>query len=167
MPRKGRKGARLIVLPFEKQLTVGALASQTVIKDDLAQVLLDDVYAISADVYVAVANHTVNEGPIEVGLCHSDYSGAEVEEYLEVTDSWDFSNQTEQEKRRRKVRRIGFLDGAGITEKLNDGVKTRVPLKFPLQEGMTLGVWAFNKDSTVLTTGTLITFTGQIYCKKI
>lgn len=165
MARKGqRKGFRS--LPFQDSLTLGALAASDVVSEAFAQTVTEDTWLISADVSWSINGHTATQGPIDVGLAHSDYTAAEIEECLEIASSWDVGDKIAQEKRRRKVRFVGTFNGDQEHESLNDGVPIKTKLGFKLAEGDTLSLWAYNRDGAALTTGTVVVVNGRINARS-
>lgn len=161
-----KKRGRIVVLPFNEVLNCDALASYDVTATQMSQVTNRDLYAISMDVSAAYETGAAPAGPVIVGVAHNDYTAEEIEEHLEVADSWDFSNKTDQEKRRRKVRKIGMFDGISTSEKLFDGGTKRIPLKFMLNEGATLKSWCYNASDAALNASFDIRLIGQVYARK-
>ncbi len=130
----------------------------------------------SKDVALTVFDETVNErtlvssivatysnkgltpeagvGPIMVGICHSDYTAAEVEAFIETTGSWDEGDLVQQEVAARKIRRIGVFeeDSALETETLNDGKPIKTKLNWILNQGQTLSLWTYNMGTAPVST---------------
>ncbi len=148
-------------------LTVGALAAQDLVSTVLADTADDEIFGISLDATYTLSDHTGAEGPIDVGIAHSDYSAAEIEEWFEAQGAWDRSDLILREQARRRCRHVGTFAGLSTDEVLADGVRIRTPLKFVFQEGMTLALWAFNSSSATLTTGALVKIAGTLWCRKI
>ncbi len=94
-------------------------------------------------------------GPIMVGVAHSDYSAAEIEEWIENAGSWDEGDLVNQEIAGRKIRKIGIFevpDGVAESRELNDGRPIKTKLNWILLQGQTLGVWAYNLGQNPLAT---------------
>ncbi len=96
-----------------------------------------------------------NQGPIMVGVAHSDYTAAEIEEWVENTSSWEQGNKVQQEIARRKIRRVGtFLTEGNLGEVvrgiLNDGKPIRTRCGWGLITGQTLKIWSYNLGSVAL-----------------
>lgn len=162
-----RKGGRLWVPRMSESLATGALAVNTVTGTNFANSFRREAYVISGDFTATMHGHTAGEGPIVVGLAHSDYSDAEIEEWLEANGSWDISDKIAQEHARRKCRILGTFSGVGVTETLNDGKPFRKKIGFTVESEHTLKLWAYNESGTQLTTGTIIELKGPLYCKPV
>lgn len=103
------------------------------------------------------------DGPIVVGLAHSDYTDAEIEEVLENTGSWNEGSKVEQEIAKRLVRIVGqFQDsGAPGIEVLNDGKPIKTKLNWIVNQGQTLKLWAYNAGSSALTGSAVVRAQGH------
>lgn len=162
MPRKRsyiRRGG------VEENMALGALADQTAIAEIFDNVVDGKTFLVSIHAAYALRAHTAGEGPIVFGVAHSDYSSAEIEEYLETTGSWKTGDKIAQEQARRKVRIIGVFDGLSTEEKFKDGELQKTPLKFMIEEAQSLKLWAYNKSGAALTTGTVLTADGSVWLK--
>ncbi len=159
-----RKGYRY--LPVDEQLAVGTLGARSVIKSDFDSVLDNDMFFMSFRGTWAIEAHTAAEGPIVVGLAHSDYTSAEVEEALEAIASWDQGDKVAQEQARRKVRTVGVFDGLTTIEKLNDGRAFTTKLRFMVEIGETLAAWAWNQDAAQLADGTILKVQGGVSARR-
>ncbi len=126
-----------------------------------------EFFAISADLYWAMRNHTAGEGPVIVGVAHSDYTDVEVAENLNLTGMEDPGDKVAQEQGRRLIRRTGQFSGIGTDEVLNDGRAKRVKIGFVITDGFSLAFWAQNKNGGALTTGTVVETSGKIYGRWI
>lgn len=159
--RRRRRRRPLVVLPVNTSLTVGTLASETVVMSD-AIGISSDFYAISADLTWSMRDHTGGEGPIAVGLTCNNYSVTEVKEKLNAAPTGP-SDFVAAEKARRKVRFVADFPGLNTEETLNDGKPIRTKLKINLGGNNDIACFAFNKSGASLTTGTIIRAEGQIY----
>lgn len=157
----------MFVPRMTEALSVGAPASNTVVAADFANVVDQEVWAISMDATVTMHGNTAGQGPCIVGVAHGDYTQAEIEEWLEANGSWVSSDQIANEKAKRKCRIIGNFDCQETTEKLNDGKPMRVKLGWKIQEGETLKLWAYNDSSAAFSTGKIIELKGPIYLKPL
>ncbi len=151
---------------IEDNLTLGALASKDVVKDDLADTVNERTLVSSVVAAYSLAGWTLttNDGPILIGIAHSDYTDAEIEEYLESTGSWDEGDLVQQEISKRKIRRIGIFeepdtDTGSVT--LNDGKPIKTKLNWILNQGQTLAVWAYNTGAGPITTGATVHTEGH------
>lgn len=164
---KRRRSRRFRALPVQGAITLGALAADTVIKQNHTGSFGRDAYVISGDLDLCMRNQTAGEGPVKVGIAHGDYTAAEIEECLEATDSWDPSDKVANEKRRRQVREIGVFPAIAVDEVLNDGRKIRVPFKFVCESGQTIAFWAWNRSGAALTGGASVSYDGKIYVRYL
>ncbi len=94
-------------------------------------------------------------GPIQVGVAHSDYSDAEIEEWLETTASWNEGDLVQQEVGSRRCRNVGVFEvpfGAAESRFLNDGKPITTKLGWILLQGQTVKLWAYNLGAAALLT---------------
>ncbi len=103
---------------------------------------------------------TPADGPLVVGIAHSDYTSAEIEGWIESANSWDQGNMVSQEVRQRKIRTVGVFTTAGaadgVTIVLNDGKPITTKCGWMLSTGQTVRFWLYNQglgsqDAGVLT----------------
>ncbi len=160
-PRKGRKMGKYIRGDIDEELGVGALTTKTVINAAFDSVVNERTLVSSIVALWSMEAHTGGEGPIVVGVNHSDYTAAEVQEVLDATGSWDEGDLVAQEIAGRKIRQIGVFQGVAALETLNDGKPIKTKLNWILLQGQTLDVWAYNRDAATLTTGTSIKVDGH------
>lgn len=164
---KHRNMGKYIRGTIDESTSFAALASKTVISAAFDQVVVDRMLCSSVKAIYSLRDFTpaVNSGPILVGIAHSDYSAAEIEEFLETSDSWDEGNKVEQEIANRLIRRVGtFQSPALATESvsLNDGKPIRTKLNWILNQGQTLQLWVYNLGSAaVATTTPVVDLAGQ------
>ncbi len=126
--------------------------------------LLDqEVWAISMDVQALLHGNTAGEGPLIIGVAHSDYSAAEIEEWLEEASSWIKANKVGQERAKRKCRTIGTFDMSVVNERMNQGKSMRVKLGFAIEDGSGLQLWGYNEGAAALTTGGVVEITGKAF----
>ncbi len=153
-------------LKVVKTLALGALASNDLIGSLLSTVANEALYLISADLTWATEEHAGDIGPISVGVAHSDYSDAEVEQWIESVGSWDRADQVAREQSRRKCRQAGTFAGELSNEILNDGKSIRTKLGWICQEDETLRIWGFNQNDAALVAGTLVKVIGTIWARR-
>ncbi len=91
-----------------------------------------------------------DEGPLIFGIAHSDYTLAEIEEWIESTGSWSAGDLNSQEISRRKIRRVGSLSKGG---EANDGKPIRTKCGWMLTTGDNIAWWVWNPGVAPLTTG--------------
>jgi len=163
MARKNR--GMVIKGNVDETTTLGALASNTLVAIDYDETPDEEVFALSQEATWAITGHTVDEGPIVVGFAHSDYSEAEIEEVIENAGSWDRGDLVAQEVARRKVRIVGTFPGDLTEEVLNEGSPIKSPIKWGINTGKTLKLFAYSRHSAPLTAGTLLLVNGHIWLK--
>ncbi len=165
----GRRGSRRYSLRKVRtipQITVGTLATITVVVGALAPASTAAYRLISCAHTWSLSGHTAGEGPYSVGYAFGDYSVAEIKESIEIANSISPSDKVAQEKANRWVRHVGTFSGAEVSESLNDGkvIKTRLNWFVPI--GSTVNAFLYNEDLTAnQTTGSLIDLTGNLWVK--
>ncbi len=141
-------------------------AANALVKADLLAGGDNEFRLLSIRGVYALRDLTAGEGPLLVGVAHSDYTEAEIEEYLEnETQLTRGDLVATREISRRLVRRIGIFGGGTLTQDaLNDGKPIHTRLNWPMATGDTLTFWVLNMGST-LTTGAEAVFTGNLTIK--
>ncbi len=157
---KRRRGGRKRYLKIQDSMVVGALVAGDLVAEDLADTVDDKVFALWFKGTVALTGNTAGEGPLQVGLAHSDYSAAEIEEALEAVGNWDEGDLVAREQGKRRVRSVGEFAGLDAVEVLNDGKALFIKMMFPLENGITLKTWARNNTGSTRTTGGNVRFSG-------
>ena len=109
---------------------------------------------------------TAADGPIMAGVCHSDYTNTEIEEWIEQGASWDQGDMVAQEEARRKIRLVGVFNttgpGAqGAASVLNDGRPITTKCKWQLTTGDTVKFFAYNQGSGALAAGAVLHVNGH------
>ncbi len=160
-----RKGYRY--LPVDTTFPIGNLVTKDVIADDLNSVVDNDTFMISADLVWGTEDFTPGEGPLVVGLSHSDYVAAEIEECIEALAAWDKGDKIANERRRRKVRVVGTFPLIAADEVLNLGMPVKTRLGFTCEIGITLKTWAYNPSLGTIATGGSVMATGGINSRRI
>ncbi len=170
MAKKGRRRramGRYLRGGVDENLGIAALAAK-----DLVAVNFDEtvnertlVSSIVATYSIAELTAGANIGPIMVGIAHSDYSDAEIQEVIDQTQSWNEGDKVGQEVAKRLVRRIGQFAQPGDSLApvvLNDGKAIKTKLNWILLQGQTLKLWAYNLGTgAVATTTPIITVQGH------
>ncbi len=157
-PAKRRKYRRYIRGSIDHKLALGTLAAQTLIGSNIADVVTEKAFLSSLKASWSIDNFTPssNIGPIIVGIAHSDYTDAEIEEWLESTTNWDQGDKIAQEQGRRKCRIVGQFEfnpaAASAWVSLNDGRQTTTKAKWQLITGQTVKIWAYNAGSNAVAT---------------
>ncbi len=132
------------------------LAAATLVSSDFDETPEQDTLVSSLVASYSIDNLVAGQGPIIFGVAHSDYSDAEIEEFIENTGSWDQGSKIEQERAKRLIRKIGTLvgtQGTGTNDvQFNGGVPVKTKLNWRLNTGDTLNLWAYNISATALST---------------
>ncbi len=144
-------------------LALSTLAANTVLAVNAsADVAIDTGRVTSAEITYDIEDHTVGEGPLAVGLAHSDYTVAEILEFLQLATGFDRGDKGGQEIAKRLIRRVGTFTGGSDGEVLNDGKPIKTKLNWVLTEGKTVQAWIINLSSGALTTGTRYNVNGKL-----
>ncbi len=148
----------------DEKLVLGTLASLAVISGQFDETVNERTRVTSIVATYSMNEFTVaaGDGPVQVGVCHSDYSSAEIEEVLEATGSWDEGDLIQQELAKRKIRRIGIFDSDQVDDVLNDGKPIKTKLNWILNQGQSLRLWAYNTGAGALDTGAIINVNGHV-----
>ncbi len=158
--RKYRRYLRGNIVETE---ALGALAISTGKKQAFTGVVKESTWVSSVKATYSLANFTagINKGPVVVYLCHSGYSLAEIEEYIEASGaaSWDEGDLATKEimSRGRMIKKVGsFQPGsnhqpADMLKMSSRPITTK--LGFLLLTGQTVAVVYYNMGGDALTTG--------------
>ncbi len=120
-----------------------------------------------------ISDLTQGDGPIVVGLAHSDYTAAEIEEWYEAQAAWSTNDKIAQEQAGRKCRQVGTLMNQGTSSAsqgdavLNDGKPVTTKCGWRMNDGEGLVFWAYNDGDAVLITGSKLTLNGRATCRKM
>ncbi len=157
-PRKRRKFRRYVKGSVDESLQLGTLGARTLITDTWDETVIERTLITSIDVTWSLGQFTpaVGDGPIIVGVAHSDYTDAEIEEVIENSGSWNEGAKIEQERSKRQIRIVGSFftgpDSALAIVTLNDGKPIHTKLNWILVTGQTLKMFAYNAGSSPLAT---------------
>ncbi len=167
MAKKRRRSSRnFTTARLAASKALSTLGSATLIGSNLLNASDSDYRAISVDLYWALNEGTVGEGPISVGLAHGDYSDGEIEECIEQLSSMARGDKIAQEQNNRLVRMVGvFTPNTGTDQKLNDGKLIRTRLNWHITTGKTIKIWAYNNTASTLTTGAVVAVQGVLYAR--
>ncbi len=149
---------------------IGALATEDVVVVPITASVADKLRLISFNaIYTWVDIAAAVDGGLEFGLCHSDYSAAEVEECLEAANSIDLGDKIAQEQANRLVRRVGSMSSVsaatGQEAQFNEGRQVKTKLNWLLSAGDTLNIWMRNGSGIVYTAGSSISVLGDLWVK--
>ncbi len=141
-----------------ESLSLSTLAATTLIADPFDDVVTERALVSSMVASWSVINWTAGSavGPLRVGIAHSDYTDAEIEEWIETTASWDVADKlASQEISRRLIRTVGILTApanALLQSVLNDGKPIKIKLNWMLNTNQTLTIWAYNMGASAFST---------------
>ncbi len=162
--RKRQVKFSVIKFDFNRTLTTLALDGLTSI-NVLGTNLERAAYAISLDCYWTLRGLTVGEGPLQVGMAHSDLSTTEIGEAL-IAEPTGPGDIVEREQSSRPVRNSGVFSGFAANEVLNDGKPMRTKLGFTLDEEQNVLMWVKNISlANPMTTGAAIRGIGKLYVR--
>jgi len=155
---KGRKYRRYMKGQISHSMAVGALATQDVKTSSNSEVLTESAWLSSVKAIWAMQGGAfgADEGPVLVGISHSDYTAAEIEEWIENAASWDQNDEVGKEVARRKIRRVGIFHGLGVTteaEVMNDSKPIHTKCGWLMGTGQTVTMWAYNTGTETLQSG--------------
>ncbi len=108
---------------------------------------------------------TAGETPIQLYLAHSDYSSAEIEEYVELSGLLGPNNLVEKETSKRLIRELGGfhnLEVTGETVIIGDGKPLKTRLNWLVADGFTINLFSYNNTGGQLTTGGVVRVIGHI-----
>ncbi len=155
---RNRKMAGYIRGNIEEDFSLGTLAANTAAVQINADAVNGRTYLSSIVATWSLAGFTPNDntGPLECGIAHSDYTLAEITEWIVLNTGWDAGNKVSREIASRQIRRVGQFDvisgGAGAVTVLNDGKPIRTKLGWVLEQEQTVDYWVFNHGSAALAT---------------
>ncbi len=162
MAKHQKTRSRLFVPRIKESLAAGALAASDAISTAFTATVDRPYWLASIDTMVGAQGFAGGDGPVIVGIAHSDYSAAEIEEWIEATASWSSIDKVEQEQARRKCRIIGQVNDPA-SQQFNDGKITRTKCGWILEAGSTLSLFIYNDGVAVLTAGGVVDLTGRAY----
>jgi len=113
-----------------------------------------EFWAIAAKLTWALEDLTTGQGPIAVGLSHSDYSAAEVAEWYTATGVMT-GDEIALEQMKRKCRDVGVFTPAAISDTpaaINAGRPVFTKLGFRCADSQQVNVWARNHSDAALST---------------
>ncbi len=161
---KRRGSSRARMAGYRKLAVDHSQAAGTVNVDDtvstaFADVLTEQRRITSAVLTWASQGWTAGDGPVVVGLAHSDYTAAEIEECLEAGGTWDEGDKVAQEQGKRLVRIVGTIGDS--EEDINDGMPVKTKLNWLLATGDTLQTFIWNRGIQ-MTTGMTVEVSGHL-----
>lgn len=166
MARK-RRGSRILKGNCDEVMALGTLANNTVISANFDETVTERTLVLSVELTYGLDGGTQGEGPIIVGIAHSDYSSTEIQEFIQNAGAWSEGDLVNQEIARRKIRIVGQLPRDEEDEVLNDGNPIKTPCKWVLTTGQTLKQFAYNASGGSLTTGSNLKMFGHAWLKVL
>jgi len=162
---KKRKYRPYLKGQIELDIGLGTLAADTLILEPAGDSVDEETWLSSVKALYALQDFTATtgDGPIIIGLAHSDYSAAEIEQWIESTGSWSKYDLVQQEIAKRKIRRIGTFQQNVQPENLevmNDGRPLTTKCGWMLGSGQTVEFWCYNAG-LALTTGSQVQIRGH------
>ncbi len=153
----------------DEAIALGTLAGKDALKQDFGEVMVDPGLISSILATWAMEGFTpaAGDGPVRVGVAHSDYSAAEIEEWIENAQSWDLGDKIGQEVGKRLIREIGVfrspnpVGNVGGPQTLNEGRPIKTKLNWRMTTGDTIAVWAYNSGGGNLGTGAIVHASGH------
>ncbi len=167
--RRGRKKFRKYLKgQINFKFALSTLGATTGILGPVPDTLNEKAWVSSCKCVYALEEFTdaADDGPILLLVAHSDYTLAQVEEWIENTNSWTQGSLRQQEIAARKIRRIGMFHSTDVGSNgivvLNDGKPITTKLGFQLVSSQTLNFIAYNTGASPLaTTGPNVTIQGH------
>ncbi len=156
-----RKFRRYVAGSINTSNVLGTLASADLISVAAGDTVAERTYMTSIRCSWSIRGLTAGEGPIFFGVAHSDYTDAEIEEFLENAGSWSEGDLVQKEVGGRKIRRIGSFSGNDTEEAYADGRQVLTKCGWILNTGQNVKFYAFNKFGSALTTGAVIIGNGK------
>ncbi len=152
-----RNFAKYINGAIDLNSALSTLGPKAIASKDVSRTVVDTARISSVRCTHTLSGFTPieNAGPVVVGVAHSDYTGTEIEAYLESASSWDFGDKIAKEIRSRLIRIIGVFDtpqDAAKSAQLNEGRPITTKLNWLLAEGDTLQFWAYNSGPAAFAT---------------
>ncbi len=154
--RRRRRMGRYIRGNVDEELALTALASKDVVGAVFDEVVNERTFVSSIVANWSMENFSVlaGRGPIIVGVSHSDYSDAEIEEWIENTGQWNEGDLVaSREIGKRLIRQVGTFPSPaaalGIVN-MNDGRPVKTKLNWILLQGQTLRIWAYNSGTVAV-----------------
>ncbi len=151
-------------------VTIGALAAADVVAGAIGGTADSPVRIMSfKGTFSWIDIAAVNDGAMEFGLAHGDYTAAEIEECLEATTSMALGDMVAQERADRKVRVMGTIQGNPAVvngeSPANDGRPIKVKLNWLIPAGENISAWAKNSSGAVYIIGSSLSILGSFWVK--
>lgn len=158
--RRGRRKpnfSKYIKGQISIDMDLGTLAGNTGTRSAVPDVVIE-----KARVSSIVCTYTMGQvtpgndiGPVAVLVAHSDYTLAEIEEWLEASESWSQTDLVAKEVADRRIKLVGMFetpDSASDTVTLNEGKPIKTKLNWQLYTGQGLAFVGYNTGSSAFAT---------------
>ncbi len=160
------KDGKGVIIRERDTITLGALNSLAVVKQDNPLVIGDDFRMIKAQIlpYLSGATPVENDGPVIIGIADDELSVTEIAECLVAAGPLDRNDNLANERAMRPVFEIAqlpFVDDTSETVQYVLPLEKVVRWTFSNPEGWTL--FAFNNGGSALTTGGVISLLNKFY----
>ncbi len=160
------KDGKGVIIRERTTISLGTLASNTVVKQDAPLVLGEDFRMIKSEIFAALEGATAaaGDGPIVVGLANDELTVAEIAEAIQVDGPLDRNDRVAEEQAMRAVFPLFQLEFAEQTAKNSWRYlpfENTIRWTFSNPEGWTL--WAVNMGSSALATGGVIQLLNKFY----
>ncbi len=157
MAKKDWRKQKYLRGSVDHSLLLGTLAAKDVISSLIGDTVKERAWLSSMSLRWSMTAFTksTGDGPIVVGIAHSDYSASEIEVWLENTGSWDEGDLVNQEIAKRKIRQVGIFENPideADSVNLNYGKAIWTKCGWILNAGQTVQVWAYNAGTSALAT---------------
>ncbi len=168
LKKRGRKFRKYLRGNIDLKIDVGTLAAQA-----LAAQVNGDTVDEKAWLSSIVATYTLGQttgtpgvGPLVFGLAHSDYTAAEIEEFIENAGSWGEGDKIAQEIGRRKIKIVGSFEVMAAADLgvivFDHGRKQTTKLGWMLTSGQTFDLFIYNQgEAAFATTDPDLTMNGH------
>ncbi len=161
-----RRFRRYLRGAIQNNLALGATGPRAVVNGGITDTVTEKAWLSSVKLTWALQQFTkgTDDGPVAVGVAHSDYTSAEILAWINQTASWDEGDLIGQEVAKRKIRWVGVFinpDTVDDTSVLNDGKLITTKCGWIIKTAESLNIWAFNMGSSALTTGADVQTVGH------
>ncbi len=167
MAKRPSRMSRYVRGNIDESLALSTLAAKTLVGAAFDESVREQARITSIEAVYGLIDWTAGagDGPIIVGVAHSDYSDGEIEAVIEATGSWDIGDKVAQEVANRLVRIIGSFrsDTASTFAQfvMNDGRPVKTKLNWKFATGNSLKVFAYNAGTSALATGAVVSLNGH------
>lgn len=155
--RRRRKYRKYLKGIIDERGALSTLAGDTAISFVVTGTVTEKAWLSSVKLNWAMDDFTpgTDDGPILVGVAHSDYSTSEIEAWIENSGGWSEGDLVAQEIAKRKIRQVGVFENPSAAVDvavLNDGKPITTKCGWMLETGDTVRYWAYNTGTSALAT---------------